>query len=223
MNNVQSMTSCRGCFITLEGIEGVGKSTSLDFIQNYLSNQGLALDVTREPGGTPIAEAIRRLLLAHHDETMCADTELLMLFAARAQHCAQRISPALEAGSWVVSDRFTDASYAYQGAGRSMEMQRIAALDAWLRPQLVPDLVLLLDAPVEVALARAKERDNPDRFELEQQDFFKRIRAAYLQRAREHPARYRVIDASLRQQAVYQQIQQVLDEFIVRFRSQNAQ
>ncbi len=203
-----------GCFITLEGIEGVGKSTSLDFIQSYLQEQGIALEITREPGGTPIAEAIRRVLLAHHDEQMSVDTELLLLFAGRAQHIASQIQPALAKGLWVICDRFTDASYAYQGAGRGIPEARIALLETWVQDSLRPDLVLLLDAPVELALARAKERGNPDRFELENQSFFNRVRTHYLERARRSPQEYCIIDAAVPQEQVYQQLRSALDKRI---------
>ena len=162
-------------FITLEGIEGVGKSTSLEFVQRYLQQQDITVEITREPGGTPIAESIRRVLLAYHDEKMSVDTELLLLFAGRAQHLNTRIKPALEQGAWLVCDRFIDASYAYQGGGRGIPESRIEALETWLQDNLRPDLTFLLDAPVEVALDRAKRRGNPDRFELENQGFFNRV------------------------------------------------
>jgi dTMP kinase len=204
----------KGCFITLEGIEGVGKSSSLEFIQNYLQSVAIPLEITREPGGTPIAEAIRRLLLAHHDEKMAVDTELLLLFAGRAQHMATQIRPALEKGYWVVCDRFTDASYAYQGAGRGVPEERIALLETWVQEQLRPNKIILLDAPVELALQRAKARGKPDRFELENQGFFNRVRSCYLERAKRFPEQYCVIDASLTQSQVYAQLQLELDKII---------
>jgi len=179
----------RGKFITLEGIDGAGKSTHVGGIADFLRGRGKDTVVTREPGGTPLGEKLRALLLSH---TMNIDTEALLMFAARREHIAQVIAPALAAGRWVVSERFTDATYAYQGAGRGMARDRIAALERWVHAGLQPDLTLVFDAPVEVALARlAKERG--DRFELESQAFFERVRAAYLERAAAEPRRMRVV------------------------------
>jgi len=179
----------RGKFITLEGIDGAGKSTHVGGIADFLRGRGKQVVVTREPGGTSLGEKLRALLLSH---TMNIDTEALLMFAARREHIAQVIAPALAAGRWVVSERFTDATYAYQGAGRGLARDRIAALERWVHAGLQPDLTLVFDAPVEVALARlAKERG--DRFELESQAFFERVRAAYLERVAAEPRRMRVV------------------------------
>ncbi len=186
----------RGRFITLEGSEGSGKSTNLAFIHQQLQAAGLDVILTREPGGTPLSEQIRELLLDHRNSTMHSDTELLLMFAARAQHINEVILPALERGQWVLCDRFTDATYAYQGAGRGIEMARIAQLEQWVQGDLRPDLTFFLDLPVSVGLARASERAELDRFEREQIDFFERVRQGYLAQAARHPRRYRLVDAS---------------------------
>ena len=201
-------------FITVEGIEGAGKSTCIGFIQSYLANSGKQVVVTREPGGTALGEQIRHLLLDRKQTAMSIDTELLLMFAARAEHIAQVIRPALAAGQWVLSDRFTDASYAYQGGGRCVPAERIAVLEDWVQAELRPDLTLLLDIPVAMGLERAGRRSTPDRFESEQQAFFERVRAAYLQQARTHARRYRVIDAAQALAQVEAQIQSALDEFL---------
>jgi dTMP kinase len=179
----------RGKFITLEGIDGAGKSTHIGGIADFLRARGKDIVVTREPGGTPLGEKLRALLLS---QTMNADTETLLVFAARREHVAQVIAPALAAGRWVVSDRFTDATYAYQGAGRGMPVDRIAALERWVQDGLQPDLTLVFDAPVEVALARLAKGQG-DRFELESKSFFERVRAAYLERVAADPRRMRVV------------------------------
>jgi dTMP kinase len=203
-----------GRFITLEGGEGVGKSSNLDFIRRHLEAAGKSVIVTREPGGTPLGEEIRALLLGHRDGGMHSDSELLLMFAARAEHLAEVIRPALAVGSWVLCDRFTDATYAYQGGGRGIDAGRIAAMESWVQGPLRPDLTLLFDAPVAIGLARAGRRGGADRFEGEQADFFERVRHAYLQRAERSPARYRVIDAAQSLEAVQQQLRDVLDEFL---------
>lgn len=185
-----------GRFITVEGIEGVGKSTNLVFIEQRLRAAALDVVVTREPGGTPLGEAIRGLLLDHRQERMSDDTELLLMFAARAQHLQEVIRPALSEGRWVLCDRFTDATYAYQGGGRGIGAERIAALETWVQGDLRPDATLLLDVPVAQGLARAGGRGELDRFEREQAAFFERVREAYLAMAARYPARYRIIDAS---------------------------
>jgi dTMP kinase len=179
----------RGKFITLEGIDGAGKSTHVGGIADFLRGRGKDIVVTREPGGTPLGEKLRALLLS---QTMDVDTEALLVFAARREHIAQVIAPALAEGRWVVSDRFTDATYAYQGAGRGMAKDRIAALERWVQDGLQPDLTLVFDAPVEVALARLA-KDRGDRFELENKSFFERVRAAYLERAQADPRRMKVV------------------------------
>lgn len=210
-----STSVCSGKFITLEGAEGVGKTTNREFIRRCIEMSGRTVIVTREPGGTPLAEQIRSLLLERREDGMASDTELLLMFAARAEHLARVIRPALEAGTWVLCDRFTDATYAYQGGGRGIANQRIAALEEWVQGELRPDLTLLLDLPVAEGLRRAGQRSDPDRFEAEQVAFFERVRQAYLALARQHPARYRVIDATQPLEAVQKHIQTVLNDFFV--------
>lgn len=185
-----------GLFITLEGPEGAGKSTNRDFIASRLRERGVEVLLTREPGGTPLAERIRELLLAPSDESMAVDTELLLMFAARAQHLNRVIRPALEAGQVVLCDRFTDATYAYQGGGRGVSMARIAELERFVQGSLRPDLTLVFDLPVEVGLQRAAARGRLDRFEQEDRSFFDAVRQTYLERAAQAPERYRVIDAA---------------------------
>lgn len=184
-----------GLFITLEGPEGAGKSTNREYLAECLREHGIDVLLTREPGGTPLAERIRELLLDPSDEPMAADTELLLVFAARAQHLQQVIRPALAKGSVVLCDRFTDATYAYQGGGRGLSIERIAQLEQFVQGELRPDLTLIFDLPVEVGLARAAARGRLDRFEQEGRGFFEAVRQAYLQRAAQSPQRYRVLDA----------------------------
>ncbi|MFV9657230.1 dTMP kinase [Pseudomonas sp. NY15366] len=184
-----------GLFITLEGPEGAGKSTNREYLAERLREQGVDVLLTREPGGTPLAERIRELLLDPSDEPMAADTELLLVFAARAQHLQQVIRPALAKGSVVLCDRFTDATYAYQGGGRGLSIERIAQLEQFVQAELRPDLTLIFDLPVEIGLARAAARGRLDRFEQEGRGFFEAVRQAYLQRAEQAPQRYRVLDA----------------------------
>lgn len=204
----------KGMFITLEGGEGAGKSTQMAFVQQrlqqHLHKTGKILHVTREPGGTGLSEKIRDLLLDHRQTAMDSDTELLLMFAARAQHLAQLIRPALDSGEWVLCDRFTDATYAYQGGGRGIDMARIAVLEDWVQGELRPDLTLLLDLPIEVGMARAGERGELDRFEREQQAFFERVRQTYRDRAANEPDRYRIIDASQDIEQVQRDIDAVL-------------
>lgn len=204
----------KGVFITLEGGEGAGKSTQLAYLRQRLEAAGVTLHVTREPGGTPLGERIRELLLDHRQTDMASDTELLLMFAARAQHLAERIRPALAAGEWVLCDRFTDATYAYQGGGRGIDPRRIAVLEDWVQGTLRPDLTLLLDLPVDVGMARANGRGELDRFEREQQAFFERVRAAYLAQAQREPGRYRVLDAAQSVDDVQRQIDAVLAPFL---------
>lgn len=182
-------------FITLEGGEGAGKSTCLAFMQRYFASKQIPLRVTREPGGTPLAEEIRALLLQKREEKIAPDAELLLMFAARAQHLDQVIKPALARGEWVLCDRFTDATYAYQGGGRGLSRQRIAELEAMVQGSLRPGLTLLLDLPIRQGLARAEARAEKDRFESEQEEFFERVRSTYRERAAAEPERFRVIDA----------------------------
>ncbi len=191
------MNSKSAKFITIEGGEGVGKSTNMAFICEWLDNHNISYIATREPGGTPLAEEIRALLVAPRAERVGEDTELLLMFAARAQHLSEVILPALRRGQWVLCDRFTDATYAYQGAGRGIDKGKIAQLENLVQGELRPDLTLLLDISVEQGLARARERGEPDRFEQEALVFFNAVRDCYLQRARQEPHRYRLIDASL--------------------------
>jgi dTMP kinase len=186
----------RGLFITFEGTEGVGKSTQLANAASTLRSAGVDVLVTREPGGTPMAEAIRELLLAPRDEAVHETTELLLMFAARAQHLHTRILPALARGQWVLCDRFTDATFAYQGGGRGVSSERIALLETLVQGSVRPDHVILLDAPVETGMARARNRGELDRFEQEDLAFFQRIRDTYRQRAADAPDRYQVIDAN---------------------------
>ncbi len=202
----------RGRFITLEGGEGVGKSTNLNFIRQLLEQRTIEVIVTREPGGTELAEKIRGLLLTQYDEPITPLAELLLVFAARSQHIQQVILPALNRGCWVLSDRFTDATYAYQGGGRKMDMQIIAWLENTIQGHLRPDLTLLLDAPIETGMRRAQHRGKPDRFETEQLDFFERVRQTYLARAGLDRKRYKVINANLPLSEVQAQIRQVISQ-----------
>lgn len=210
----------KGLFITLEGGEGAGKSTQMAFVQQMLQQSldtaGKKLHVTREPGGTDLSEQIRGLLLDHRQTAMDSDTELLLVFAARAQHLAQLIRPALDAGEWVLCDRFTDATYAYQGGGRSIDMARIALLEDWVQGSLRPDLTLLLDLPIDVGMARAGQRGELDRFEREKVDFFEKVRQTYRDRAAAEPERFRVIDAAQGIEQVQQQLTAVLSPFLLR-------
>lgn len=187
----------RGRFITFEGTEGVGKSTQLENAANTLKDLGVDFIVTREPGGTPMAENIRELLLSPREEPVHETTELLLMFAARAQHLHNRIHPALDKGQWVLCDRFTDATFAYQGGGRGVPAERIALLETLVQGEVRPDHVILLDAPVETGMARAKKRGELDRFEQETLAFFQRIRDTYLARATAMPGNYHVVNAAL--------------------------
>ncbi len=202
--------SDKGLFITLEGIEGAGKSTLLDFTGDLLTRAGREVLLTREPGGTRTGERIRAILLDRANIDLSDDTELLLIFAARAQHIAEVIRPALSAGKTVLCDRFIDASYAYQGGGRGIRDTRIRQLEDWLGAGLTPDLTLLLDLAVETGLARAGRRGEADRFERQEHDFFERARAAYLRRARQAPERFRLIDAAQSPARVRQQLTAIL-------------
>lgn len=204
----------RGRFITVEGTEGVGKSSNIAFIETTLKQAGVDVITTREPGGTPLGEEIRELLLDHRHSGMSVDAELLLMFAARAQHLEEVIQPALARGQWVLCDRFTDATYAYQGGGRGIPFERIAMLEQWVQGALRPDYTVLLDLPVEIGLARASARGDADRFEKEQQAFFEKVRGAYLKQAESAPERYRIIDASHPLDQVQQQIARVLQAMI---------
>ena len=204
----------RGIFITLEGGEGAGKSTHLAFVQKWLQQTGRKVVVTREPGGTELGERIRELLLHARDIDISSESELLLMFAARAEHLHKFIKPALSKGKTVLCDRFTDATYAYQGGGRGMSRERITLLETWVQGDLRPDLTLLLDVPVEVGLERAGNRSAPDRFEREDGEFFQRVRKAYLDAAAREPERIRVVDASQSLEQVEQQIAKILQETI---------
>jgi dTMP kinase len=186
----------RGKFITLEGGEGVGKTTNLEFIKDYLQQHNISVVVTREPGGTELAEKIRQLLLDKSSEAISETAELLLMFAARAQHIKHVIEPSLAHGHWVLCDRFTDATYAYQGGGRNMKISTIKWLENLVQGTLSPDLTLLLDAPVEVGINRARERSTFDRFELEKFSFFENVRRAYLLQAELYPERIKLIKAN---------------------------
>ncbi len=203
-----------GKFISLEGIEGVGKSTALKFLSQQLTARQIAYIINREPGGTEISEAIRQILLRHYSENMAVDTELLLMFACRAQNLQQVIKPALQQGKWILSDRFTDASFAYQGYGRGMAENRIEVLAHWVHADLQPDITFLLDAPVTISMARLQNRQAKDRFEIEKIEFFEKVRKGYLQLAAKYPQRYRVISANRPLVQVQQQLVHELDKII---------
>lgn len=205
-----------GLFVTLEGPEGAGKTTNRQFLADHLQQAGHQVVLTREPGGTELAEKIRELLLAPHDEPMAVDTELLLMFAARAQHLQQLIKPALAQGKIVLCDRFTDATYAYQGGGRGIDPQRIAVLEYFVQGPLRPDLTILFDLPVEAGMARAKQRGTLDRFERERHEFFDAVRENYLQRAQAEPQRFRLVNAGVPLEQVQQQLSPLLQEIGVR-------
>ncbi|MDN6318332.1 MAG: dTMP kinase [Marinobacter sp.] len=205
----------RGRFITFEGTEGVGKSTQIANAADTLKKLDIDCIVTREPGGTPMAEAIRELLLAPRDEPVNELTELLLMFAARAQHLHTYICPALEQGQWVLCDRFTDATFAYQGGGRGVSSERIALLENLVQGDVRPDHVVLLDAPVETGMVRARQRGALDRFEQETVSFFQRIRDTYLARAAVEPSRYNIVDAS----ASLDQVSRRVSELMCKFQS----
>ncbi|HEU0234421.1 MAG TPA: dTMP kinase [Gallionella sp.] len=201
-------------FITFEGVDGAGKSTHLAWFADALRQRGLDVVVTREPGGTPLGEQLREILL---NQPMSIGTEALLMFAARLEHIEQVIKPALHAGKWVISDRFSDASFAYQGGGRGMDWDKLSQLEQWVHPDLQPDLTLFFDVPVEVARQRLRSPDNTrpnnaslDRFEQEQAEFFERVRAGYHKRVLQNPQRYRVIDAVQPMGAVKQKLEEVI-------------
>jgi dTMP kinase len=204
----------RGLFITVEGGEGVGKSTNMAFLETHLTERGVELEVTREPGGTQLGEDIRKLLLAPRGEAVDPMSELLMIFAARAQHIRERIEPALAAGRWVLCDRFTDATYAYQSGGRGLDAGAVRALEQLVQGSLRPDYTLLLDAPVETGMQRALDRGQLDRFEQEQLDFFERVRRTYLQLAEQSSGRFHVIDASRPLELVQEHLLRVCRELL---------
>ncbi len=207
------MKDTQGKFITIEGSEGVGKSTNITFIKDYLEEKNIELLITREPGGTPLAEEIRELLLQKRSESIDETAELLMMFAARAQHLNTVILPAINAGKWVLCDRFTDSTYAYQGGGRGLSWRLIERLEETVQQGLQPDLTLYLDIDVKLGLARASKRAELDRFESEEIDFFERVRAAYLTRVKTDASRYQVIDAGQSLDSVQADIANVLENF----------
>lgn len=201
----------RGKFITIDGVEGAGKSTQITFVCDYLKAKGVNVILTREPGGTDVGEKIRTLLLSNSTGKMHADTELMLMFAARNEHIQNKIMPALKQGDWVLSDRFTDASYAYQGGGRGLDVSRIAQLEQWVLQDFTPDMTLLLDVPVEIGMSRVESRGKKDRIELEATDFFNRVRQAYIDRSEQFPDRIKLIDSSQTVEHTKQQIKVILD------------
>ncbi|CAB9542569.1 Thymidylate kinase (EC [Bathymodiolus brooksi thiotrophic gill symbiont] len=202
----------KGKFITIDGVEGAGKSTQIDFICQYLADKGINVALTREPGGTEIGEKIRTLLLSNSTGEMHADTELMLMFAARNEHIQNKIIPTLNQGNWVLSDRFTDASYAYQGGGRGLDIARIAQLEQWVMRNFAPDMTLLLDVPVEIGMQRVESRGEKDRIEQESLDFFNRVRNAYIARSERYPERIKLIDSSQTTEHTQQQINAILDK-----------
>jgi len=206
------MTS--GRFITLEGIEGVGKSTQARALAERLESAGHSVVRTREPGGTEVGDRIRAILLDPNHQAPADDTELLLMFAARAEHLARVIRPALAAGQWVVCDRFTDATYAYQGGGRNLDPARIGVLEAWVQQGLVPDRTVILDLPVDEGLVRARGDGDGDRFERERHAFFERVRATYLERAEAEPERIRVVDAHGQERDVAERVHAALEDLL---------
>lgn len=208
------MTLQQGLFVTVEGIEGAGKSSNIAFTERLLHSAGKRVLLTREPGGTLLGEELRSLLLGHQHDGMSYKTELLLMFAARAEHLHRKITPALENGDWVICDRFTDATYAYQGGGRKINAGDIEILETFVQGGRRPDLTLLLDLPVEIGLERAGKRSAPDRFEKEQKGFFERVRSAYLDIAATEPERVRIVDASLPLEQVQEQIRGILESIL---------
>ncbi|HMU64369.1 MAG: dTMP kinase [Nitrosomonas sp.] len=204
----------KGKFITLEGIDGAGKSTHLKWIANYLASKGIRVLTTREPGGTELGENIRGLLLDHR-QIMHAETEALLMFAARREHLDKLILPALDQGNWVISDRFTDASYAYQGGGRDVSIDKLQILENWVQGQFQPDLTFYFDLSIEVARIRMQSIKIADRFEKEQNDFFHRVRAAYINRAKQFPERMQVLDASRSIDDITHQLEKVLQPLLI--------
>tara|TARA_B100000678_G_scaffold127305_1_gene106599 strand:- start:581 stop:1204 length:624 start_codon:yes stop_codon:yes gene_type:complete len=204
----------KGLFITLEGIEGAGKSTAVDFIEDFLTKEGHDVIKTREPGGTVIGEQIREILLKNENYTLTYDTELLLVFSARAQHIQEVILPALSSGKIILCDRFTDASYAYQGGGRDIDASRINLLEKWVQEDLRPNLTLLFDLDVSIGMQRTKKRSDADRFEREEINFFEKIRNTYLERAKNEPQRFRIINSASSLESVKEQIITILKDFL---------
>ena len=204
----------KGLFITLEGIEGAGKSTVVDFIEDFLTKEGHDVIKTREPGGTVIGEQIREILLKNENYTLTYDTELLLVFSARAQHIQEVILPALSSGKTILCDRFTDASYAYQGGGRGIDASRINLLEKWVQGDLRPNLTLLFDLDVSIGMQRTKKRSGTDRFEREEINFFEKIRNTYLERAKNEPQRFRIINSASSLENVKEQIATILKDYL---------
>lgn len=215
LKECSSQPVTKGKFITVEGGEGAGKSTNIDFIKAYLESKGVDLVCTREPGGTLYAEKIRELLLSHQPEPLDSNAELLLIFAARAQHLSEHILPALERGQWVLCDRFTDATYAYQGAGRGLGHEAVSVLESFVQGDMRPDMTLILDVPVELGMSRVQKRGELDRFETEQRSFFETVRQSYLDMAAQSPQRYSVIDTSHPLDQVQQSISDVLNPLLL--------
>lgn len=208
--------SKRGLFITFEGIDGAGKSTHIDFVRALVEDGGLTVRNTREPGGTPLGEALRNLLL---QQSMHLETEALLMFASRREHLALVIEPALAAGECVISDRFSDASFAYQGGGRHLSISKLNALEQWVHPHLQPDLTLLFDVPIEVARARLDATRTLDKFEKENADFFIDTRNEYLRRAQEFPERFRIIDSTQTISTIQDQLKIIVQQQLLAFKN----
>jgi len=200
-----------GCFITFEGVDGAGKSTQLEWVRRFLKDQGVAVTVTREPGGTPLGEKLREILL-NQEIAMHPETEALLMFAARREHLEQVIAPALARGDTVLCDRFSDASFAYQGGGSGVDREKLDVLEHWVHPQIQPDLTLYFDLPIEIARQRANGLHPPDRFEREGDAYFERVRAAYLARAKAYPERISVIDASQVPRAISAKLKEIVSK-----------
>ena len=207
-----------GFFLVLDGIDGAGKSTHLAFIQEFLANERIETIYTREPGGTDLGEKLREILL-HQNNKMHPDTETLLMFAARSQHLQQLIYPALKQGKWVISDRFTDASYAYQSGGRQMPDSRIATIENWVQGDFRPDMTIIFDVPVAVSQERVAKARQKDRFEQEDPEFFERVRQAYLRQAAKNPKRYAVIDSNQDKEMVQNHLQHILSGCLKQWRA----
>lgn len=211
MSSTSNPTIPRGKFITFEGIDGAGKSTHIGFVTELIKSHGKRVVASREPGGTPLGEKLRDLLL---HEKMHLETEALLMFASRREHIAQVIEPGLASGAWVLSDRFSDASFAYQSGGRGLDRAKMEALEAWVHPHLQPDLTLLFDVPLEVARERLDATRTLDKFEQEQGEFFARCRAEYLRRAAQYPERFVVVDSTRSIEATQQTLREALEKFL---------
>lgn len=211
------MAEKKGLFIVLEGGEGVGKTTNSEFIQEYLKQKSIAFQTSREPGGTALAEKIRALILDKHSEDVSDMTELLLVFAARAQHLQEKVLPVMASGQWLLCDRFTDATYAYQGGGRKMDKALIKQLEQLVQKNLRPDLTIILDAPIEVGRARAEARAELDRLESEAAAFHQRVREAYLERAEQQPEKYAVVNANQTLDLVQKDLAEILDSVITQW------